>query len=82
MAKTFVGVREVDEETFRKFRARAVEERFKLGYALTLAMKTWIEKEKNKEIRPNPKNLLKIKPIKIGDKKVNWSEEVDQILYG
>jgi len=46
--KTFIGVREVDEEMFRKFRARATEERLKVGNALTLAMGLWL-KEKQRE---------------------------------
>lgn len=78
MEKTFVGVRGVDEETFRKFRARALEKRQRLGEALTLAMQQFIVK---KEKKPNPRNFLKIKPFKIG-KVVHWSEEIDEILYG
>ena len=79
MEKTFIGVREVDNQTFRRFKAKAVEERLNLGYALTLAMSKWLDKEENK---PNPQNLLKIKPITIGNKQVKISEEIDQILYG
>jgi len=79
MAKTFIGVRDVDEETFRKFRARAMEDRMKLGEALTHAMRKLMEAKK--EIKPNLRNILKIRPIKIG-RKVKWSEEIDEILYG
>ena len=79
MKKTFIGVREVDEETFRKFRAKAVQEKLRLGYALTLAMEKWLEKDGNKE--KNLKNLLKIKPVRLGDKEVRLSEEIDNILY-
>ena len=80
MAKT-VAIRDLDEETFRKFRAVAIEEKLKTGEALTLAMKKWIEEEKMKN-KPNIKNLLKIKPIRMGKKKVRWSEEIDEFLYG
>lgn len=76
-----VAVRDLDEETFRKFRALAVEERMKLGDALTLAMKRWIEEEKTKD-KPDIKSLMKLKPIRTGKKKVRWSEEIDKILYG
>ncbi len=80
MPKTFIGVRDVDEETFRKFKIIAIQKRVRLGEALTRAMKTLIEqKESNKE--PHINNLLKMKPIKIG-RKVRWSEQVDEILYG
>ncbi|MBS3053459.1 MAG: hypothetical protein J4469_03060 [Candidatus Aenigmarchaeota archaeon] len=80
MAKT-VAIRDLDEETFRKFRAVAIEERMKVGDAMTIAMKKWIEEEKMKN-KPNIKNLLKIKPIRMGKKKVRWSEEIDEFLYG
>ena len=80
MTKT-VAIRDLDEETFRKFRAVAIEERMKVGDAMTIAMKKWIEEEKMKN-KPNIKNLLKIKPIRMGKKKVRWSEEIDEFLYG
>ena len=79
--KTTIAVRDVDEETFRKFRAMTDEEKMKLGDAVTMAMKNLLEEEREKK-RPDPKNLLKIKPIKVGKKKVRWSEEIDEVLYG
>ena len=78
MTKTLVAVRNVDEETFRKFRAVSVEERKKLGDALTAAMQEWVEKEKTR----GKKNVLIMKPVRIGNKTVRWSEEIDEILYG
>ncbi len=77
MVKTFIGVREVDEEIYNKFRALSVEERLKLGEALTLAMKFYIEKRKNK----NNKKFLQIKPFSWGSGTENLSEESDKILY-
>lgn len=87
MAKTFIGVREVDEEVFRKFRAKTVEEKMKLGYALSLAMKLWIEKEKKKEENKENelkgvKQLLKVKPFNFGPGTEKLSSEIDKILYG
>lgn len=81
MAKTFVAVRDVDEETFRKFRSVAVEEKMKAGDALTLAMKIWI-KERDVMGEKRPEDVLNIKPVRIGNKKVNWSTEIDETLYG
>jgi hypothetical protein len=83
MSETFIGVRGVDEETFRKFRARAVEEKTKLGRALTKAMKADLKEKRmrNKKKVNMAKELLKVKPFKVG-KKVRWSEEVDEFLYG
>jgi len=40
------------------------------------------EGEQEHEDKVDTKNLLKIKPVKIGKKKVKWSEEIDEILYG
>jgi len=82
MGKTFIGVRGVDEETFRKFRAKAIEEKMRLGLALTLAMKNLLEeKKKSKQIQFNPKNLMKITGLIKTKEKVKWSEEIDEILY-
>ncbi len=81
MTKT-VAVRDLDEDTFREFRAVAIKERMKTGEALTMAMKEWIKEKEGKETGPDARNLLKIKPVRIGKKKVRWSEEIDEILYG
>ena len=83
MAKTFIGVREVDEEIFRKFRAIAVEDKIRLGEALTKVMERRIAdvKMREREKTNMAKELLKVKPLRVG-KKVRWSEEVDEFLYG
>lgn len=79
MTETFIGVRDVDEETFRKFKVTMMERKIKLGNALTKAMVFYMKqyKEQNK---PLTKNLLNMRSIKLG-RKVNWSEEVDETLY-
>ena len=66
MEKTFIGVRDVDEEIFRKFRALSVREKMKLGDALSLAMKKTLEEKEN---RFDSKNLLKIREGFAGVKK-------------
>ncbi len=81
MKKEILAVRDVDEEIYMKFRKAAITERIKMGEALTLAMKDWIKKE-NKIERKNPRNLLKINGIIQTNKKVKWSEEIDEFLYG
>ncbi len=81
MTKTLIAVRGVDRKTFRKFKALTVEGKMRLGEALTLAMKTLIEKE-SQITRPDPKNLLKISSIIKTKNKVKWSEEIDEFLYG
>ena len=82
MGKTFIAVRGIDEETFRKFRAIAIEERMKTGEALSIAMKKWIKEKEAGKIKPNPENLLKISGIIKTKNKVKWSEEIDEFLYG
>ena len=75
------AIRDLDEDTFRKFRAMAVEENVRLGDAMNTAMKHLID-EKDTKKKPDMKNLLKLNGIIKPGKKVHWSEEVDEILYG
>ena len=84
MKKEMLTVRDVDDDVWRKFKAKTAEEQLKTGDALTEAMKKWIKEKENGETEPNPRLLLKLKPFKWGKgkKKVRWSEEVDEILYG
>ena len=79
--KTFVGVRDVDEKALQGFKVAALREKMKLGVALSIAMNDFAERKLRKP-KPNLKKLLDIKPIRVGSKKVKWSEEVDEILYG
>ena len=81
MTKITIGVRDVDEATFRKFRAFSMAQKMNVGKALTLAMKRTIE-EQDKIQKNNVKGLLKLKGIIKTKGKVRWSEEIDEILYG
>ena len=77
MSKIQLNVKNVDEETFREFKANSVRKGFKFGKALTLAMQLWLEKSKKK-----PKlNFLDFKPISWGKGTEKTSEEIDKILY-
>lgn len=80
MVETFIGVRDVDEKTFRKFKAIMLEKRIKLGNALTKAMEAYIKQSEALD-KPLASNFLKMKTIKVG-KKVNWSGGIDETLYG
>ena len=81
MKKDLRAIRGIDDDTYRRFRERALEERLKVGRALTLAMKEWIKKEvKRKTV--NPKTLLKIKPFDWGKGTEKTSKEIDEIIYG
>jgi isoaspartyl peptidase/L-asparaginase-like protein (Ntn-hydrolase superfamily) len=78
MEKIFVGIRDVNEETFRKFRSFAIEENMKIGEALNLAMKKMINDKDNKKKKLG---IINIKPIDFGSGTENSSEEIDNILY-
>jgi hypothetical protein len=80
MEKTFVGIRDVDEETFRKFRSLAIERKMKIGEALSLAMKKMMN-DKNKEGKKKI-GIINIKPLDFGKGTENSSEEIDKIIYG
>jgi len=78
--KELFAIRGIEEETYVKFREKAVAKRLRVGEALTLAMKEWLEKEEKRE-KVNPSNLLKIKPFDWGPGTERTSEEIDEILY-
>ena len=81
MEKAFIGVRDVDEATFRKFKTLAVKRKLKLNEAFREAVNQWAEK--NAEAKTiDVRNIFKIKGIIKTKDKVKWSEEIDDILYG
>lgn len=82
MEKTFIGVRDVDAEVFRKFRAIAVRNKIKLGLALTKAMKNTLEKEKKEGNSKGIQTFIRFKPISFGKENKDLSKEIDKILYG
>ena len=81
MRKELHAIRGIDDDTYRRFRERALEERLKVGKALTLAMREWIRKEKKRKMI-NPRNMLKMKPFDWGKGTERTSKEIDEILYG
>ena len=72
-----VSIKNVEEEIFREFKAESVRNGFKIGKALTLAMKMWLE---NKERKPRM-SLLNFKPRDWGKGTERTSEEIDQSIY-
>ncbi|MEK6888524.1 MAG: hypothetical protein AABW80_00265 [Nanoarchaeota archaeon] len=81
MESTFIAVRDVEAETFRRFKAMSVKERLKLGDALTIAMNKLIE-EKEVGKKKNVKHLMALKPFSFGKGNEKLSKEVDKVLYG
>lgn len=45
-------------------------------------IKKWIEEENKKKAKLDPKDLDKLSGIIKTKKKVKWSEEIDEFLYG
>ncbi|MBM3233396.1 hypothetical protein FJZ18_04490 [Candidatus Pacearchaeota archaeon] len=85
MGKTFIAVRDVDEDTFRKLRARAIAERKKIGDLLTMLMKKYLEETQSKSLQDNlekVKKALDFRPIDFGPGNERLSEKIDEILYG
>ncbi len=52
VAKEVLTVRDVDEEVWRKFRAKTEEEGPKTGQALNEALDIWIKEKERKRVRP------------------------------
>jgi len=86
MEKTFLGIRNVDKEELRKFKAIAIEDKLKLGEAITKAMMVYRKKKIESKDKENKlkgiKELLKVKPFNWGIGTEKTSREIDEILYG
>ena len=77
MSETQISIKNVEEQVFREFKAESVKDGLKIGKALTMAMKLWLEtKDKKKKM-----SLLDFKPKKWGKGTEKASEEIDNILY-
>lgn len=81
MEKTFIAVRDVDTEAFRKFKIMSMKEKLKVGEALTIAMKRLMEEKDNRKNK-GIKSLLTLKPFDFGKGSEKLSKEVDEIVYG
>lgn len=74
-------VRKINKKIYKKFKQKSQEENKNIGEALNQAMSYWLTIE-SKAKRPDIRKLLKLNGIVKVDHKVNWSEDVDEILYG
>jgi len=72
-----VTVRGIDEELFRKFKAKAVKEGEKLGDALNEALLIWLREKSGNKTR-----LTELKPFDWGEGTERSSVEIDEIIYG
>lgn len=74
-------VRKVDKRVYRRFKQKALEEDTNIGDALTEALEEWLERKQNKK-RPNIKELLKANGFIKTGRRVRWSKQIDEALYG
>ncbi len=66
MARVFVGAKNVDEDTYRKFKAMAIERGVKVGDALTEVMKEAVARRKTERARTKRLHYFdEIKPFKL-----------------
>ncbi|MBI4146679.1 hypothetical protein HY489_05075 [Candidatus Woesearchaeota archaeon] len=71
-----LSVRDVSEEVFRAFKARAVKQNIHVGQALTLAMQRWLSEQEDKQ------NFLDFIPKKGWGKATrDVSKNIDKVLY-
>nr|AQS31953.1 hypothetical protein [uncultured archaeon]AQS32248.1 hypothetical protein [uncultured archaeon] len=77
MTNIQISIKDVEEQTFKEFKAESVIEGLKIGKALTIAMKFWLEQKSKK-----PKvSFIELKPKNWGNGTEKTSEEIDKILY-
>jgi len=72
-----ITIKNVDENTFREFKAVAIRNGIKLGTALTMAIEKFKDGLQKKHYR-----FTAIKPTKWGRDSKRISVEIDEILYG
>lgn len=80
MKKNMVTIRDVDEETLRKFKASIAADKMKMGQAITKAMKDWI-KQKERSEKIDSGSLIRVKPFDWGKGTEKTSKEIDDIIY-
>lgn len=70
-----LSIRDVNEQVFRAFKAKAVQHKLNVGQAITLAMKYWLAEQEEK------KSFLSFKPKGWGKETAKTSQETEQVLY-
>lgn len=74
-------VRNTDKQLYKRFKQKAVEDDISVGTALNEAMEQWLDGRGAKK-KPDPRILLKVKPIDFGKGSENLSTTLDEVLYG
>lgn len=78
--KEMLVARNVNKEVYRKFKQKASERGLKIGNAISDAMELWIRS--GKKDGENFKKIMSLSGVIKMKGKGNWSERVDEILYG
>ncbi len=73
-----VTIRNLDEEAYRRLKARAALEGIAIGAAITQAIEFWL---KDKKAERGGVSLMDMKPEPFGKKNSRLSEEMDEILH-
>ena len=73
-----ITIRDINENSFRKLKAKAAEENMKIGNAVTQAIEAWLQARERKQ----KGKLGSIKITTWGKGSEHSSAEVDKILYG
>ncbi len=74
-------VRKIDNDVYKRFKQKAIEENKTIGEAINQAMDYWIKKKEEQKGHAI-KGLLNINGFIQTGGEVKWSEEVDESLYG
>ncbi len=74
-------VRKIDNNVYKRFKQKAIEENKTIGEALNQAMDYWITREEKQRGKSIGK-LLSLNGFIHTNGMVKWSEELDESLYG
>ncbi|MDO8627205.1 MAG: hypothetical protein Q7K42_01960 [Candidatus Diapherotrites archaeon] len=80
-AKSFRGV---DDETSKTIKIFAVEDNVTIGQVIKSAIGEYAEKRKLKtnSAAKKKRSFLDLKPVDFGKGSENWSNEIDEVVYG
>ena len=77
-----VVIRNANKKVYKRFKRLASEEDMSIGRAITEAMMEYIKKKAAQRQKIDIKNLQELEGFIKAGKKVRWSEQIDEILYG
>ncbi|MFQ6129116.1 MAG: hypothetical protein ACE5QW_09480 [Thermoplasmata archaeon] len=71
-------IRGLDEETYRKTKAKAALLGLSVGQAVNDALRKWVAESEERPTR----SILDMEPVPLGKGTERLSEEIDEIVYG